>query len=75
MDQYTDFTLPNQPTTTHRSKRPPWRKYSEAYTSPHLIDTLLRILLNRMLLGAVPPAETWNKILNQARSLNHGGAG
>jgi hypothetical protein len=73
MDKYTDFTIPNQPNPSHRIKRPCTHKYSEDYTSPLLIDTILRILLNRMLLGAAPPAETWNNIINRARSLNHGG--
>jgi hypothetical protein len=70
MEQYTDFTLPNQPTNSHHRIRPCWRMYSEDYTSPHFIDTLLRILLNRMVQGAAPPAETWNKIIERACSLN-----
>lgn len=73
MDKYTDFTLPNQPTKPYRSINPPWLKYGEDSSSPPSIDIVLRILLNRMLLNAAPPAETWKKILTIARTGNHAG--
>jgi|GEM_PF-5778989 len=73
MDKYTDFTLPNQPNKPYRSIKPPWLKCGKDSSSPPSIDIVLRILLNRMLLNAVPPAETWNKILTMARTVNHAG--
>ena len=72
MDQYTDFTSPNQPKTS-QSEIFHWLQlllYPENRSTSQWIDAVLRDLMHRMLINKLPPPDTWSKIKKRACSVN-----